>query len=835
MKLIEHNEISEKFAQQSQSHTMTDSKHTHQVLVDEESEECDKLLDMILDKETIYDLQRIPGTEDKDELPFQLSQDLNEILRSPAGAPEEDDESTSDGSDDGYLPTTLLKAISISSDPQSSVNRDLNVDQCISPPLSNKKKKKIRPVRRTKSEQGKITPKGSPKGLSKSFHVSPTEPFIDDEQELLQQYMERNCYSEELKKTDTSESDKDRRKSENLHERKSRRKAKETGLEAPKPPRPSGKGKSPKLNRSRSKKMTASSNPLDASEADKRLVDTDWKRTSKDQPKMPRKQSEREEDYPKTKPKRSGSKSSLSRTKKSKSGKSLSSSLSQSMDFTEVLKGDNDSKRKSPRQELRKRSKSGNKSLSQSMDLAEATKKAADRKKPSPRQELRKRAQKQKEADATGSTDAKGKKPKSRKNMMLSSKATTPSCRNLLRKINKMNDERLSRQNRSAPIDDLSRSTISTMSLSTSNSTSQSLTDFDDTNHSGYSSSRTQEEPLSDDRDGKRRKPKKTKSAPLKDMRRGRSRGRSKSVDKRMKRSSSGSALQELAGVRKSRGRSKSTGIKLKRASSGSALQKLTGEKKKTNKSFETQNSRKSWSGGLTGGLTNMQKLLDAMGLDKPKAADDKTARTGNRSKDRQNRRKPLRRSSSESSLGLKPSSQYSLMLSSHHNSEELLKDIESSFDSDDEKSFSGDDDAKVEETSKPEEATGEAADKVTDLEGSMSSDMFSMKSFPSGDAGDHRGNTKKLSEHMDGISEDCDDIMSMAEFSDKTAEINAKKLPKTPKKPPSCLQMDFSQLSEHGTSGNIVIKNKKMAKRSSVGKSERQIVAPRSCSALVV
>lgn len=819
---------------------MTDSKHTQQVFVDEESEECDKLLDMILDKEPIYDMKRIPGTEDKDELSFQLSQDLNEILRSPAGAPEDDDESTSDESEDGYLPSTLLKAISISSDPQSSVSRDLSVDQCISPPLPNKKKKKIRPVRRTKSEQGKITPKGSPKGLSKSFRASSTKPFVDDEQEFLRQYMERNCYSEELKNTDTSESDKDRRKSENLHERKSRRKAKETGLEMPKPPRPSSKGKSPKLNRSRPKKTTTSSNPLDASKTDKRLVDTDWKRASKDQPKMPRKQSEREEDCQKNKPKRSGSKSSLSRTKKSKSGKSLSSSLSQSMDFTEILKGDNDSKRKSPQQELRKRSKSGNKSLSQSMDLAEATKKTSDPKKPSPRQELRKRAQKEKEADATGTTDAKAKKSKSRKNMMLSSKATTPSCRNLLRKINKMNDERLSRQNRTendangkrlAPIDDLSRSTLSTMSLSTSNSTRQSLTDFEDTNHSGYSSSKTQEEPLSDDRDGKRYKPKKTKSAPLKDMRRGRSRGRSKSIDKRMKRSSSGSALQELAGVRKSRGRSKSTGIKLKRASSGSALQKLTGEKKKTRKTFETQNSRKSWSGGLTGGLTNMQKLLDTMGLDKPKAADDKTARAGNRSKDRQNRQKPLRRSSSESSLGLKPSSQYSLMLSSHHNSEELLKDIESSFDSDDEKSFSGDDDTNV----KVEDATGESADKVTDLEDSMSSDMFSMKSFPSGDAGDRRGNAKKLSEHMDGISEDCDDIMSMAEFSDKTAEINAKKLPKTPKKPPSCLQMDFSQLSEHGTSGNIVIKNKKMAKRSSVDKSDGQIVVPRSCSALVV
>jgi len=86
-------------------------------------------------------------------------------------------------------------------------------------------------------------------------------------------------------------------------------------------------------------------------------------------------------------------------------------------------------------------------------------------KRPSPHQEQRKKSQSQasfeaneepKKSQPQTSTQAdeepkkspqvQPKKPKTRKNLMLSSKATTDSCRNLLRKIDDMNTNRLSIQ-----------------------------------------------------------------------------------------------------------------------------------------------------------------------------------------------------------------------------------------------------------------------------------------------------------------------------------------------------------------------------------------------------
>merc|ERR1712127_178258 len=77
------------------------------------------------------------------------------------------------------------------------------------------------------------------------------------------------------------------------------------------------------------------------------------------------------------------------------------------------------------------------------------------------------------------------------------------------------------------------------------------------------------------------------------------------------------------------------------------------------------------------------------------KNSDDMTARMGNRSKDKQTQRKPLQRSRSDSSLGIKPSngnkrpsSRYDLMISNHSTFDDFISD------SDDEESFSGEDHA---------------------------------------------------------------------------------------------------------------------------------------------
>lgn len=394
---------------------------------------------------------------------------------------------------------------------------------------------------------------------------------------------------------------------------------------------------------------------------------------------------------------------------------------------------------------------------------------------------------------------------------MISSKAKTPSCRNLLRKIHMMNDDRLSRENkekRPEPIEELSKSTLST----TAHSTNHSLTDMEETNHSDYSFGKPQEVSSKTThprgQEEKRVKPPRTKSDPLKLVQ------KNKNSDK-ISKSSSNNALSVMAFA--------------------------NAVKKGKSKPLSKRKIKESLSSSFSGSLLKF-------GLNKN--SDDMTARMGNRSKDKQSRRKPLQRSRSDSSLGIKPnqgdkrpSSRYDLMISNHSTFEDFnLEDFVS--DSDDEESFSGEDhvenskDLEVLDASNRvpsstpddgEKKDTKASLKVTNSEDSMESEMKSMASFEKEETREN----KKLSEHMTQdktsscavIKEGPDDILSMAEFSE-TSQI-ANKFTREPKKPPSCLQIDFSQLSEHGTSGNIVVRSKKLGRR--INKSSRELRVPRS------
>lgn len=775
---------------------MTESIKAQQALLFEDSEELDTLLqkDTLLDNTSSYDLGKIPGVltpaqEQKKELPIQLTENLKKIVSPVSG---DDDNDASERSEEGYLPATLRSAISVSNKPQVA-DRNNEAALCMSPPLPKRNKKKPpRTLRRNNSDKLRsLAPKESQDdGLAQSLHVPSSEPSAEDENLNTGQELERLYKSEELKKSDNRVSEKNRRKSENLNLRPPRSSPR-TGKQRKNNSAPSESSRpasirKPKSHRSRSK------------EVDKQFVD--WKRTT---PKArPQKQSEEEAEDQKPK-KSSGSTAPRSRRSKSRNGRSKSKSR-------RSLSRGRRSKSKN-----RRRSKSGTR-LTKSKKSSEDNKKVAGLRKSSPRQDLRKRSPKLNQSDKlSGSIHAETKKPRSRRTLMISSKAKTPSCRNLLRKIHMMNDDRLSRENkgkRPEPIEELSKSTLST----TAHSTNHSLTDMEETNHSYYSFGKPQEVTSKTThprgQEEKRVKPPRTKSDPLKLVQ------KNKSIDK-ISKSSSNNALSVMA--------------------LANAVKK--GKTKPLSKRSIKQSLSSSFSGSLLKfGLT--------------KNSDDMTARMGNRSKDKQTQRKPLQRSRSDSSLGIKPSngnkrpsSRYDLMISNHSTFEDFnLDDFIS--DSDDEESFSGEDhaenskdlevlDASNREQSKSvpstpddgEKKDTEASVKVTKSENSMESEMISMASFEKEETREN----KKLSEHMTEdktsssavIKEGPDDILSMAEFSE-TSQI-ADKVTRGPKKPPSCLQIDFSQLSENGTSGNIVVRSKKLERR--IGKSSRELRVPRS------
>ena len=797
---------------------------------------------MVVDKEAIYDLKK--------------------IRRTPAPAPEDD---ASEQSEDDYLPPTLRSAISIS----NKSHTDISLPH-VSPPLPKRKKvnvrtkQKGRSIRRTKSEKSeKLVPKGlRVDDLAQSFSdFSNHDEKPSNEADI----MERDCKSEELRKPDHRGSSKQRRKSENLtphsigyrRERGRSRKAnprKETTASPEQPPKPPTSMQRLKSHRSgRPRRISSASMSLDETDVDKHIVD--WKRTSKKQPQNPqrRKQSEAEAEIEKQKPKKSTG-SSAAKFRRSKSANSMSQSLNTS-----------DNIGPSPRQEQRKRS--------QLLSL---------------RQEQRKKSLKPKQTEPHNQTPLKtsessafkNRNSKSRRNMMLSSKATTPSCRNLLRKIHYMNDERLSKQNQEkklSPIDDLSRST-----LSTTNSTNHSMPD-EDANHSSFAnhnSFSSFSKPLEESQDSSKLQLESRDRKPQEDSK-DCSKPREESKERKPPRTKS----DPLNLMR--RRKNKSSNSKISRSNSSEKLP--TVDLRNAKIATTTPPQKRSIKKSLSGSLIKFGLFLEAKGAKKKNGAfGDETARTGNRIKDRLDRRKPPLRSRSDSSLASKKlrerssqydsrsslrlkkpregSSQYGLMISMHSLSDEFLsKDShlngggESDVESDDENSFSrdGDDefnegventrDAKVHEASTQEQTktvqssptqglTNKAADGIGNdvgSERSTASDMLSMASFRNEAT---QGGNKKLGDNPNScavIVEQCDDILSMTEFTNHKSKI-ALAVEKTPKKPPSCLQIDFSQLSEHGTTGNILVRSKKLGKKNSNTKSNRKLRVPRSSPALM-
>ena len=695
----------------------------------------------LVNKESTYDLEKIsgvstPSSDESSSLPLELSEGLKEVMASskPSLEDENDDDSVSKGSE-GYLPATLRAAISVSNEPQTAEDK-YHVDVfCNSSPLAEKSKKNLRSIRRTKSDN---TRTHASKDLDEDVHTKSLltksiESSPEDE-------LGRLSKSEELKKTENHKPDTNRRSpiTSRREKVKSRRANPRTETLSTDPSKsPSARRSKP---RSRLKTTAASSKSLDTTQLDKQVID--WKRTPTKKPEHTPKQSELQSLRPERKPKKSKAAGSnpaaKSRISKSRETRSLS----------------------------RSRVTRLSKSLPQSIESTKDNKYAVNRKGSSPHQLQRKRSQKQKQVEPEKqkqkpqkrieSINASPPKPKLRRTLRLTSKATTPSCRNLLRKISEMNDNRISKENTSQndfkkienidekqePIDELSRST-----LSPNYSMAHKLMDLEDTNQSTHASTKPKEEnpkipelldepkeenrktPEPDDQDKKREKPPRTKSAPLRIM------------------------LKEKAKVLKTNS-SKSLSIMALSLSNAS-------QKKLVKKSFADQ----------------FQKFGSS-------------------------------------------TSRYDIMLSMHGIDEDY-NDNECDSDSDGENSFSGEEsadvnkDLNVPETSKlaPPPPPGD----INNVMGESRDKVMKLKEIKSMKQVKKEKGTKKLSEHVTAKKADeCDDILSMAEFSSNS------ELMGDPTKPQSCLQIDFSELSKHGT-GTPRVRAKKLRKRSDKSGQELQ------------
>lgn len=201
------------------------------------------------------------------------------------------------------------------------------------------------------------------------------------------------------------------------------------------------------------------------------------------------------------------------------------------------------------------------------------------------------------------------------------------------------------------------------------------------------------------------------------------------------------------------------------------------------------------------------------------KSKNDETTRTGNRSRVKKEKRKSLQRSRSDATLGLpKPkkknsksrssTSQYDLM-SSLHSTDEDYEYCDVNSVSDDEDLFSDEnvddvnDDRNVAEASK---SVPPPSPSLKDFDSDEESwdEVVKLKQ------------NKSLGEHVTAQKvEECDDILSMAEFSNNIQVAN--ELNES-----SCLQIDFSRFSEHGTPA---VKAKKVVKRGSRSKRENRTV----------
>jgi len=639
----------------------------------EDSEEFDGLLDKkshfgIKKNGPIYDLEKIsgamtpiPDTINK-QMPSHLNDGLKKLLR-PSSNLDSDTEPSSQRSEDDYLPSTLRVAISITNETNND-NPAAAPTAASSRKTSNSQKKKPRSIRRTKSDKSKNRRASTVEDekTTKSLHARIPDTSSHQEKLVPDSSSDRMFQSEELRKPENRDSEKNRRRSENLHERPSnnrREKGRQRKGNSSRDLAPS------KPSSYRKPKSTRSSITKASSVSSKNLGIAQEPSSSEIQ---------KEKSQQKLKKSSSEGKNVKKTKRSSKSKKSL-------LQGPVVPEGDNGSfdwKRRSPPQESRK--------------------------KPSKQKQDSKQSDPQKSAE---SDPTKPKKPKSRRAMMMSSMATTDSCRDLLRKIHAINKDRLSggnltpltinEESQTTSADKLSSSTRSLKQnkarketrrsgSNTKKPKEDSLTVSNRSLNSGKSQRKLQEEEQP-------RKPPRTKSAPL--MVKG------KTFNGKMPSSANSNILRTTD----------------------------AGDE-------QPKQKKKSLSSRLLG------MLPDGKGTGESKNTEDVTICTGNRSKDKKERKRFLRRSKSDSSLResshKKEQSGYDLMISMHSISERLgknetRKDIQDDIESDEEDSFT-----------------------------------------------------------------EC------------KSKIEAPK----PVKRRSCLQIDFSQLSAHGTTGNIIVRNKKLEKR---------------------
>jgi len=728
-----------------------------------------------------------------------------------------------------------------------SIARAKSEKSNLRPPNEKDGPPKTRSISRAKSEKNHIRPpksKKSPKSCTvKSLHARAiAKSSLDD----------RKSHSEEFRKDDKKESgnEEDRRKSENLLELRSpathrREKARSrssnddivsadasanaaTNADAKTTssyeketdsPRPTGKrrSKTQKMDSSKSLKETDSPRPTGKRRSKTQKTDSSKSLIEIDSPKPPGKRRSK-----------TNRRDSRSRSRKDAMSASFRSFFTPTVDEKHQSRETSQKKPQRPKPQRQKSSSKKVKSKSSRMIELESFDDSVVWKRPSPHQEQRKKSRSQtsaqvdeeaKTSQSQNSTQAdeepkksprvQPKKTKSRKNMMLSSKATTDSCRNLLRKIDDMNTDRLSIQ-KISEADGKEEHKNSAPTQSTS-----------DTDEEADSSSNSK--PLLEEAP-----PQPTISKPkdrdTKKHHKSSGKSRSKPQKERTKPVRTSSAPLSRMGII----RSKSLG-----------KDKLKPSKKdKSSNPPPTKVKKRS----LSGGLQKLGLLLEGKGSTKDKnSPGDETIRTGNGL-----RRLAPRRTKSDSQIkaALK-FSRYDLMVSNHSISGDFTKDdghqsdLES--DNDDDDSFGGDVDVGIQkdvvlldsnlqdlEQTKAVTFTSPDDDDITNISGdsnSMASEMTGSDRIDRMGGKSQKlsdqmgGNNKKLSDHMsrcEVIVEKCDDILSMAEFTEAQiattfAKFDSIEDSKAPKKPQSCLQIDFSELSEHGTSGNIIVRSQEI------------------------
>lgn len=178
-----------------------------------------------LEKETSYDLEKLPAVltptpfTNSKQLPSHLNEGLKKLLRPPS-KPDYDTEPSSQKSEDDYLPSTLRAAISITDNTEDVIrnHQDNHYNPTASNSASNREtsnlqKTKSRSVRRTKSEnyENIRIPKDTNNNMTQSLHIRDLDTFNHVEKPASAISLGRMRRSEELKKPEKRASGKARR------------------------------------------------------------------------------------------------------------------------------------------------------------------------------------------------------------------------------------------------------------------------------------------------------------------------------------------------------------------------------------------------------------------------------------------------------------------------------------------------------------------------------------------------------------------------------------------------------------------------------------------------